>query len=50
MIATRSGGFHKPDPKLTPEYVHTRKIDLVDINTIIYHDFAPEYHMHLHSI
>jgi hypothetical protein len=43
------GGFHKPDPKLPKEYEHTRLIHLEDINTILYHDFAPEYHMHLHS-
>jgi hypothetical protein len=50
MIAVRSGGhFHKPDPKLTPFYEHTRTIHLEDINTTIYHDFSPEYHMHLHS-
>ena len=51
-LTTRGGGgghFHRPDPKLPTEYVHTRRIHLQDINTILYHDFAPEYHMHLHS-
>jgi hypothetical protein len=52
LLASRGGGgghFHRPDPKLTPEYIHTRRIHLEDINTTLYHDFAPEYHMHLHS-
>ncbi len=30
--------------------MHTRRIHLEDINTILYHDYAPEYHMHLHSM
>lgn len=50
--ATRGGGgghFHRPDPKLPPLYEHTRLVHLEDINTILYHDFSPEYHMHLHS-
>jgi len=43
------GGFHKPDPKLPKLYQHTRLVHLEDMNTVLYHDFAPEYHMHLHS-
>lgn len=51
MMAVRGGGghFHKPDPKLPKPYEHTRVIHLEDVNTILYHDFSPEYHMHLHS-
>jgi hypothetical protein len=52
MMATRSGGgghWHRPDPYVPKPYVHTRRIHLEDINTILYHDFSPEYHMHLHS-
>ena len=51
-LSSRSGGgghFERPDPKLPTEYKHTRRIHLEDINTILYHDFAPEFHMHLHS-
>ena len=47
--ATRGGHFHKPDPKLWTLYEHTRVVHLEDINTVLYHDFNPEYHMHLHS-
>ncbi len=43
------GGFHKPDPKLPKLYQHTRLIHLEEINTVLYHDFNPEFHMHLHS-
>ena len=51
-LATRGGGghFHRPDPGVPKPYVHTRRIHLEDINTILYHDFSPEFHMHLHSI
>ena len=52
VAAVRGGGgghFHRPDPKLPKQYEHTRLIHLEDINTILYHDFNPEYHMHLHS-
>lgn len=52
-LAVRGGGgghFHRPDPKIPKPYEHTRLIHLEDINTILYHDFSPEYHMHLHSI
>lgn len=52
MMATRGGGgghWHRPDPQLPKPYVHTRRIHLEDINTILYHDYSPEYHMHLHS-
>lgn len=52
-LAVRGGGgghFHRPDPKVPKLYEHTRLIHLEDINTILYHDFSPEYHMHLHSI
>ena len=49
LMATR-GGFHKPDPPHYPMYKHTRRIHLEDINTIIYNDNAPEFHMHLHSM
>jgi hypothetical protein len=49
MAATR-GGFHGPDPKPYKEYKYTRRYHLEDINTVWYHDYAPEYHMHLHSI
>jgi hypothetical protein len=51
-LAVRGGGgghFHKPDPKTWKTYDHTRVVHLEDINTVIYHDFNPEYHMHLHS-
>ncbi len=52
-LTTRGGGgghFHRPDPKLGKPYEHTRVVALEDINTVLYHDFSPEYHMHLHSI
>jgi hypothetical protein len=52
-LAARGGGggsFHKPDPPLTPEYKHTRRVHLEDINTLFYHDYSPEFHMHLHSM
>ena len=48
-MASRSG-FHKPDPNIYPPYKHTRRIHLEDINTNIYNDNAPEFHMHLHSL
>lgn len=50
FIAATRGGFHGPDPKPYPEYKFTRRYHLEDINTVLYHDYAPEYHMHLHSI
>ena len=43
------GHFHRPDPKTPKPYNFTRRYRLEDINTVLYHDFAPEYHMHLHS-
>ena len=50
--ATRGGGgsWHRPDPKPYPLYKYTRRYHLEDINTILYSDFAPEFHMHLHSM
>jgi len=52
MNAVRGGGggsWHRPDPPIPKPYVHTRRVHLEDINTILYHDYSPEYHMHLHS-
>ena len=52
IAAVRGGGgghFHRPDPKLGTPYEQTRLVQLEDINTVLYHDFSPEYHMHLHS-
>ena len=49
MLATR-GGFHKPDPKPYPIVKDTRRVHLEDVNTVLYSDIAPEFHMHLHSI
>jgi hypothetical protein len=51
LAAVRGGGghFHRPDPKLGTPYEHTRLVQLEDINTVLYHDFSPEYHMHMHS-
>ena len=52
-LASRGGGggsFHKPDPPLLQEYKHTRRVHLEDVNTNLYHDHAPEFYMHLHSI
>ena len=50
-LATRGGGgsWHRPDPKPYPLYKYTRRYHLEDINSVIYGDFAPEFHMHLHS-
>jgi hypothetical protein len=50
MSTVRSGHFHRPDPKPYSLYKYTRRTHLEDINTILYSDFAPEFHMHLHSI
>ena len=52
VMATRGGGgsWHRPDPKPYPLYKYTRRYHLEDINTILYSDFAPEFHMHLHSM
>ena len=44
------GGFARPDPKPYNQYKYTRRYKLEDINTTLYSDFAPEYHMHLHSV
>lgn len=44
------GGFARPDPKPYKKYNYTRRYKLEDINTTLYSDFAPEYHMHLHSV
>jgi hypothetical protein len=51
-LAIRGGGghFHRPDPKPYPLYKYTRRYHLEDINSVLYSDFAPEFHMHLHSI
>ena len=52
LNAVRGGGgghFHRPDPKLGTPYEQTRLVQLEDINTVLYHDFSPEYHMHMHS-
>ena len=52
LNAVRGGGgghFHRPDPKLGALYEQTRIVQLEDINTTLYHDFSPEYHMHMHS-
>ena len=52
LNATRGGGgsWHRPDPKPYPLYKYTRRYRLEDINTVLYSDFAPEFHMHLHSM
>jgi hypothetical protein len=47
---SRSGHFHRPDPQPYPLYKYTRRTHLEDVNSILYSDFAPEFHMHLHSI
>ena len=47
---TVRGGFHKPDPIPYKEVKHTRRIRLEDINTTLYSDIGPEYHMHLRSV
>ena len=52
LNAIRGGGggsFHRPDPPLPKPYNYSRRYRLEDVNTVLYHDFAPEYHMHLHS-
>ena len=51
-FAMRGGGgsWHRPDPKPYPLYKYTRRYHLQDINTILYSDIAPEFHMHLHSM
>ena len=51
-LATRGGGgsWHRPDPKPYPLYKYTRRYHLEDINANLYSDFAPEFHMHLHSM
>ena len=51
-MATRGGGgsWHRPDPKPYALYKYTRRYHLEDINSVIYGDFAPEFHMHLHSM
>lgn len=48
--ATRGGHFHRPDPKPYKLYTYSRRTHLEDINSVLYSDFAPEFHMHLHSI
>ena len=52
QLATRGGGgnWHRPDPTPYPLYKYTRRYHLEDINTILYSDVAPEFHMHLHSM
>ena len=49
IMAVR-GGFHKPDPLPYPWYKDTRRVHLEDVNTILYSDIGPEFHMHLHSL
>ena len=49
-IASRGGGFHKPDPLPYTSYKHTRRIHLEDMNTQFYNSIAPEFHFHLHSL
>ena len=51
-LATRGGGgsWHRPDLKPYPEYKYTRRYHLEDINSVLYGDFGPEFHMHLHSM
>ena len=44
------GGFHKPDPLPYKFQVDTKRHRLEDINTVLYSDIGPEFHMHLHSI
>jgi hypothetical protein len=48
--SARSGHFHRPDPKPYGLYKYSRRTYLEDINSVLYSDFAPEFHMHLHSI
>ena len=49
--ATQRGGhFARPVPKPYKLYTYSRRLHLEDVNTILYNDFAPEFHMHLHSI
>jgi len=50
LSATRGGGFHKPDPLPYPWYKDTRRVHLEDVNTVLYSDIGPEFHLHLHSI
>lgn len=49
-VGASRGGFHRPDPKPYGLYKYTRRYHLEDINSVLYSDFAPEFHMHLHSI
>jgi hypothetical protein len=51
-MGARAGGgghFHRPDRKPMKPYEYTALHHLEDVNTVFYHDFAPEYHLHLHS-
>lgn len=48
--SSRSGHFHRPDPQPYPLYTYSRRLHLDDVNSVLYSDFAPEFHMHLHSI
>merc|ERR1719454_13874 len=50
LTAAARGSFHKPDPKPYPLYKYTRRTHMEDVNTVFYSDFAPEFHLHLHSI
>jgi len=52
VAAVRGGGgsWHRPDPKPYGLYKYTRRYHLEDINSILYSDVAPEFHMHLHSM
>ena len=49
-MATRGGGFHRPDPAPYAEYKNTRRHHVEDMNASFYSDIGPEFHMHLHSI
>ena len=50
QTATRGGHWHRPDAKPYAKYNYTRRYHLEDINTVLYSDYAPEYHLHLHSV
>ena len=43
------GGFHKPEPKLEPEYVHRRILKTTELGEQLFHDKYPEFYMHMHA-